>query len=160
MAVSAPVSRRGITNGDPAPVASGSMGKGKATLKRRLALDGTLNRRASAKAQRHKMAGAGTCEFCGWAPPEKRILHAHHVIPRARGGGDVPRNIAVLCPNHHALAHYMSPRGHTAGYCGPKTKAHLFRLLRIVETGDKAAMESALARLRYDYVQTDLARLA
>lgn len=35
------------------------------------------------------------------------MLHAHHVVPLACGGEDRPRNVVVLCPNCHALAHRL-----------------------------------------------------
>ena len=81
------------------------------------------------KATKHKLLGAGVCEVCGWAPRQKRLLHAHHIVPRCHGGTDEPGNLIVLCPNHHAEAHAVSPRTRQ-GYFGPKTRAALLEALR------------------------------
>ena len=69
-----------------------------------------------------------TCEYCGWKPPEARLLHVHHVTALAAGGSDTPDNIVVLCPNHHALAHYATSRAFRE-HCGPATRAELFSVL-------------------------------
>jgi len=66
------------------------------------------------------------CEHCAWRPPVARLLHAHHVIPMGCGGEDKASNILVLCPNCHALAHYVAPRTNTLRqYSGPKTALEL-----------------------------------
>jgi hypothetical protein len=52
----------------------------------------------------------GGCEVCGWSPPEPctaRALHVHHVVPVAHGGDDSDRNLLLVCPNHHAVAHAL-----------------------------------------------------
>lgn len=36
---------------------------------------------------------------------EPRWIHHHHIIPRSRGGLDVPENIITLCASHHRLWH-------------------------------------------------------
>ena len=43
------------------------------------------------------------CEKCNFDVVE--ILHAHHVIPRSRGGKDEESNLSLLCPNCHAIEH-------------------------------------------------------
>ncbi len=50
----------------------------------------------------------GICEHCKWIPPVRTMLHAHHVVPIARGGPDVATNLIVLCPNCHAVAHWVT----------------------------------------------------
>lgn len=42
------------------------------------------------------------CADCGHAGPE---LHAHHIIPRSRGGKNVIRNGMALCADCHRLRH-------------------------------------------------------
>jgi hypothetical protein len=83
-------------------------------------------------ATKHKLSGAGVCEFCGWEPIEKRQLHAHHVIPQCHGGTDAVENLIVLCPNHHSTAHLVSPRTHKA-YLGPRTRDALIDKIRLAE---------------------------
>lgn len=67
------------------------------------------------------------CEHCEWKPPPNApILHAHHVIPMACGGLDHPDNMIVLCPNCHAIAHYVAKRTNlTRTYSGPRTAQQL-----------------------------------
>ena len=49
-----------------------------------------------------KAAASGwRCSACGLHRP----LSAHHILPRARGGGDEIGNLAVLCNACHAAAH-------------------------------------------------------
>lgn len=70
--------------------------------------------------------GKKFCEHCRWSPPSASILHAHHVIPISCGGADSVENIMVLCPNCHAVAHYVSRRSNlTRTYTGPATPEQL-----------------------------------
>lgn len=76
------------------------------------------------------------CEACGWRPPPlpgaHNIMHAHHVVPRAAGGDDGAQNLALLCPNCHAVAHRLLmsiPRSRGAAYRGPETREALFAAL-------------------------------
>jgi hypothetical protein len=63
-----------------------------------------------------------SCDVCAWVPPAglfrlargigtpsfhavEAMLNAHHVIPVACGGKDEEKNLVLLCPNHHAIAH-------------------------------------------------------
>lgn len=41
------------------------------------------------------------CMICGF----DIVVHAHHIVPRSQGGSNEPENTAVLCPNHHYMAH-------------------------------------------------------
>lgn len=50
----------------------------------------------------------GSCERC--TVKHGRRLHAHHRIPRSRGGSDHPDNGAALCRRCHRAVH-----DHTAG---------------------------------------------
>lgn len=43
----------------------------------------------------------GHCERCG----ERGELHAHHILPRSRGGKHTPENGAFLCWRCHAAVH-------------------------------------------------------
>jgi 5-methylcytosine-specific restriction endonuclease McrA len=47
-----------------------------------------------------RLAG-GACQVCGYSSH----VHAHHIIPRSRGGKDLLDNLRVLCPTHHVEAH-------------------------------------------------------
>jgi 5-methylcytosine-specific restriction endonuclease McrA len=91
-----------------------------------------VRKRTPWAATKHKLAGAGVCEFCGWEPIEKRQLHAHHVVPRCHGGTDDPENLIVLCPNHHSTAHLVSPRTYRA-YLGSRTREALIDKIRLAE---------------------------
>ncbi len=42
----------------------------------------------------------GKCMVCSF----DEIVEIHHIIPRYLGGSDELENLALLCPNHHALA--------------------------------------------------------
>jgi hypothetical protein len=68
------------------------------------------------------------CEVCDWKPPEAKLLHAHHVVAIACGGTDSLENIAVLCPSHRTLAHYVTSRAMGKHY-GPSTRGQLFMAL-------------------------------
>jgi hypothetical protein len=128
-----PRRQRGVTaaqqsTGDPAPVGGGHVER----VRVQWGSGSSIRKRSSWKATRHKLSASGVCEVCGWEPPEKRLLHAHHVVPRCHGGGDEPENLLVVCPNHHALAHYVSKRTYRV-YAGPRTRAALLEKIRLVE---------------------------
>lgn len=75
--------------------------------------------------------GISRCEHCNWTPPEPSMLHAHHVIPLACGGPDTKKNIIVLCPNCHAVAHWVTKRPVSGQrYSGPTTRAALQAWMR------------------------------
>lgn len=75
------------------------------------------------KAKRNKRL----CEHCRWRTPYgSELLHAHHVIPLSCGGPDTIDNLIILCPNCHAIAHFVAPRTNsTRQYSGPQTAAEL-----------------------------------
>lgn len=55
----------------------------------------------------------GECQCCGWAAPKdvfgtNKLLNIHHVKRVADGGTNEWRNLAVLCPNCHAIAHAIA----------------------------------------------------
>jgi predicted HNH restriction endonuclease len=77
-----------------------------------------------------KTLHAHVCQVCGQTidlPDGRRYSEAHHIQPlgASHGGPDVPENILVLCPNHHAMCDYGALRldlatlrqlpGHTIG---------------------------------------------
>jgi len=41
----------------------------------------------------------GKCAICSF----DEVVEIHHILPRYLGGTDVPSNLILLCPNHHAL---------------------------------------------------------
>jgi hypothetical protein len=108
------------------------------------------------------------CEVCLWTIPEElgggSAIDAHHVVPIAAGGADAPENLALLCPNHHAIAHRLWPlygkRGaEVKGYDGPRTPADLVEELHVYDADPEHyrlnrlrrfvdARESALADMR------------
>ena len=46
------------------------------------------------------------CEICGY-DRYKEILQVHHVIPKKLGGTDDDSNLQIICPNCHAIEHYV-----------------------------------------------------
>lgn len=55
-----------------------------------------------------KLLHRNACQICGIAlqvSPTRTYAEAHHVIPLGsrHNGPDIPGNILVLCPNHHAM---------------------------------------------------------
>lgn len=88
--------------------------------------------------------GKQRCEHCSWKQPlNSSILHAHHVVPLACGGADSSSNIIVLCPNCHAIAHYVSRRTNTMRtYAGPRT------ILELREWMAKAKQPNELRKLQ------------
>ena len=40
------------------------------------------------------------CVICGFDV----VVNVHHITPKNEGGTNKPANLAVLCPNHHAMA--------------------------------------------------------
>lgn len=45
------------------------------------------------------------CHVHGGNPLDTQLLHEHHAVPRASGGGDQRSNLVWLCPNCHDLLH-------------------------------------------------------
>ncbi len=43
---------------------------------------------------------APKCIICGFDV----VVNVHHITPKNEGGTNTPANLAVLCPNHHAMA--------------------------------------------------------
>jgi len=41
------------------------------------------------------------CILCGFDV----VTIVHHIIPKSDGGTNSPTNLAILCPNHHAMTH-------------------------------------------------------
>ena len=55
-------------------------------------------KRARTVSQRVRARDLGCCCVPGCS---RRAVHAHHVVPRSRGGGDEPENLVALCACHH-----------------------------------------------------------
>lgn len=47
------------------------------------------------------------CMACSTVMPDKSLLNLHHVVPVARGGQNEDDNLALICPNCHAKAHWL-----------------------------------------------------
>jgi uncharacterized Zn-finger protein len=45
--------------------------------------------------------GRTACIICGW----NIAVDLHHILPKHKGGRISEDNIAILCPNHHRMAH-------------------------------------------------------
>lgn len=59
-----------------------------------------------AKTKRLAIVGCA-CEACKVAMPAPALVHLHHVVFVARGGTNDDDNVALLCPNCHAKAHWL-----------------------------------------------------
>ncbi len=61
--------------------------------------------------------GPRACRLAALAQPGPcwGALHRHHVLPRGRGGADVPDNLAWLCAWHHQWVHAHPPEGRALG---------------------------------------------
>lgn len=82
--------------------------------------------------------GKELCEHCCWRAPTPSMLHAHHVVPRACGGSDTIDNLIVLCPNCHALAHYVTATSSMKRkYTGPDTPLGLRRWMACAKSPRK-----------------------
>jgi 5-methylcytosine-specific restriction endonuclease McrA len=55
--------------------------------------------------ERLRAAKDGPCRICGAPPPNE----LHHLIPRARGGGDVEANLVPLCVVCHDAVTLFRP---------------------------------------------------
>lgn len=100
------------------------------------------------------VSGKVSCEVCGWSPPEvfrtrfgRRILHAHHVIPLASGGSDSRRNLVLLCPNHHAVAHRLGSQRQGIWY-GAQTREDLLAELTVIHNNPSEWSQLRVQRLK------------
>lgn len=57
--------------------------------------------------QRNLKRTIGKCEKCGFS--DKRILHVHHINKNRKE--NIRDNLILLCPNCHALIHYLDKSG-------------------------------------------------
>jgi hypothetical protein len=93
------------------------------------------------------------CEVCGWHPPSWRnrtgssLLQMHHITPVCRDGSHEHDNIALLCPNHHALAHLVWPNYRRARWCGPESRDEFMRILRRVDADPETWPEEVAGRM-------------
>src|SRR5512138_1094774 len=55
-------------------------------------------KKARTRSQKVRERDLGRCQFPGCS---LRAVHAHHVIPKSRGGTDDPENLVALCACHH-----------------------------------------------------------
>ena len=63
---------------------------------------GTTNKTTARDMARRGLGPANwRCMVCGW----DIAVEVHHVLERRNGGRNEPENLAVLCPNHHRMAH-------------------------------------------------------
>lgn len=67
-----------------------------------------------AKRSLKKIHGHLSCAVCKWRMPTLKEVYrhgdgvqGHHVVPVSAGGSSDSRNILMLCPNHHAVAHAL-----------------------------------------------------
>lgn len=72
-------------------------------------------KRARTVSQKVRERDLGRCQAPGCS---RRAVHAHHVLPRSRGGGDEPENLVALCACHHLRGihgGYIRVRGRAPG---------------------------------------------
>ena len=94
---------------------------------------GGSRRRGHAPSKRDGAA----CAVCSWQPWFGRLLHWHHILPVSRGGGNDSNNLVLLCPNHHAIAHFVSRRSEFgARYWGPLDVSDLREAIGEWEKGE------------------------
>jgi len=63
-------------------------------------------RTISAKTIRAYAEAHPVCEVCGSSNPMGANRGGcHHIIPKSRGGHDLPGNLLTLCGNCHTMAH-------------------------------------------------------
>jgi excisionase family DNA binding protein len=66
-----------------------------------------------------------------------KLLNAHHVVHRSRGGPTDDDNLVTLCPNHHAIAHALTGGGKTTATSllpTPVTGKTLLNAMRDIDT--------------------------
>lgn len=103
------------------------------------------------------------CAVCGWSDPVPRergqsAVAVHHVVPVCCGGSDDAENIALLCPNHHAVAHAVglmhgNGQGKRKGWYGDKSAGVLIARLRKIDSrihDDEAGDVARLVAERVD----------
>lgn len=78
----------------------------------------------------------GRCEACGFEMPDASLLNVHHVKPISKGGPDELENCALLCPNCHAIAHWLE---RTEESWHPTCPADVIEALRIQRAKSAAA---------------------
>jgi 5-methylcytosine-specific restriction endonuclease McrA len=72
-------------------------------------------KKARTVSQKVRERDLGRCQVPGCS---RRAVHAHHVVPRSRGGGDEPENLVALCACHHLRGvhgGYVRVRGRAPG---------------------------------------------
>jgi len=69
----------------------------------RRGLEGTVSVDEAPKSSWNAKIQRKTCEVCG--SPVVRELEVHHIDPRANGGGNHARNLAILCESCHDAHH-------------------------------------------------------
>jgi 5-methylcytosine-specific restriction endonuclease McrA len=57
------------------------------------------------------------CTVCGATMPEAKQLHAHHIVPKSKGGKDELSNLTTLCILCHAEVHKDSINGEFLKKC-------------------------------------------
>lgn len=100
-----------------------------------LALRRRGTQRASMARTRRRLAARDglCCSACRWAPPARMGdcgLEAHHLVPVSLGGADDDDNIALLCGNCHAVAHWLEK--HDAPLSGLTREAAIRRIATAV----------------------------
>ena len=101
--------------------------------------------------KKYKQGAEAQCEFCAWRAPSVSILHVHHVLPIAHGGTNDLANLVLLCPNHHAVAHYMFPM---SSQIQAQSRAELFTALRLYQRKPETARARHTAKQTRAWVES------
>ena len=90
-------------------------------------------------------AADGRCESCGWrlSNGDPSLLHVHHVVHRSVGGNDRLKNLCVLCPTCHAIAH----DSRTRAMCKSADKAALLRQVSFTACDGQGVRKRLVGRM-------------
>ncbi|WP_435177948.1 HNH endonuclease [Halorussus sp. AFM4] len=99
------------------------------------------------------------CQHCGaqGGPRGNTELHAHHVVPKSRGGSHNPNNLTTLCQQCHSQVHGR-PVGSKSGQNQQRTTADLKTLwdnFRVVLTAVTVLILAVLVLTHLTYLFTN-----
>ena len=81
------------------------------------------------------------CEICGWTIYNNQTsVNVHHVVPAKYGGENTEENSLMLCPNHHAIAHYVTKMIYPKERIKNLTKETLIHKIRVQDEYEKTPL--------------------